>query len=255
VIKVLGSSPINTVKYSQTRTVSLNPEVLQENRIIMKKANDLRADLFRVLRTNILKQLHENNWSTFFITSATPGAGKSLVAINLAIAIAMEGNHTVLLVDADMRKPSVSNHLGIQAEYGLNDYLTGSTSIEQILIHPEIENLVLLPSIESNNNFSELISSSKMVELIQQTKSRYESRIIIFDIAPIFVADDALLFMSYCDAALFVVEDEVNTPDELQHAMMILEETNLLGIVLNKSRLPLPSYKYGYGYGNGYGYK
>ena len=93
-----------------------------------------------------------------------------------------------------------------------------------------------------------------MINFIKEVKSRYESRIIIFDIPPLFVADDALLYMSYCDAALFVAEDEKNTSDELQHSMQILEETNLLGIVLNKSRQPLPSFKYGYGAYGYYGY-
>lgn len=244
----------DTIKYTNTRTVNLDPEVLMANRIVMGVSNDPRADIFRVLRTNILKQLRENGWNSFFVTSATPSAGKSLVSINLAIAIALEGNHTVLLVDADLRRPSVCDHLGLHCEHGLIDYLSGNTPLEQILIHPNIENLVLLPGKDSKINSSELISSAKMNEFVKEIKSRYESRIIIFDIPPIFVADDALLYMSYCDAALFVVEDEKNTTDELQHAMQILEETNLLGLVLNKTKQALPLHKYGYGYGYGYGY-
>ncbi|ESS72448.1 capsular exopolysaccharide family [Methyloglobulus morosus KoM1] len=243
------SDSLDKIRYSKTRITPLDAEVLQDNRIIMGLYNDQRADLFRVLRTNILKQLRENNWNSFFITSATPGAGKSWVATNLAIAIALEGNQTVLLVDADLRHPSICHHLGLNCKFGLIDYLSGVTSLEHILIHPKIENLVLLPGKESKVNYSELISSPKMVEFIKDTKSRYESRIIIFDIPPLFIADDAMLYMSYCDAALLVVEDDKNTTDELQQSMQILEETNLLGTVLNKSRQQLPSYKYGYGYG------
>jgi protein-tyrosine kinase len=247
---------LDMIRYTKTRIMPLDPDVLQDNRIIMGSYDDQRADLFRVLRTNILKQLRENNWNSFFVTSATPGAGKSWVATNLAIAIALEGNQTVLLVDADLRRPSICDHLGIQCKFGLIDYLSGIVDLEHILIHPRIENLVLLPGKEAKINFSEIISSPKMINFIKEVKSRYESRIIIFDIPPIFIADDALLYMSYCDAALFVAEDEKNTSDELKHSMQILEETNLLGLVLNKSRQELPSYKYGsVGYGNyGYGY-
>jgi protein-tyrosine kinase len=251
-LAVTGSSdidPLDPVRHTKTRTMALDPEVLQGNRVIMGLYNDQRADLFRVLRTHVLKQLRENKWNSFFITSATAGAGKSLVATNLAIAIAMEGNQTVLLVDADLRHPSICHHLGLQCEYGLCDYLSGVAALEHILIHPGIENLVLLPGKESKIHHSELISSPKMIDFINEMKSRYESRIIIFDIPPLFVADDALLYMSYCDAALFVVEDEKNTIDELHHSMQILEETNLLGLVLNKSRQELPTFKYGYGYG------
>jgi protein-tyrosine kinase len=238
--------PLDPIIYTKTRTISIDPGVLKENRIIMGLHNDPRADLFRVLRTNVLKQLRENDWNSFFVTSATQDAGKSLVAINLAIAIALEGNQSVLLVDADLRRPSTSRHLGLKCKYGFIDYLSGLVPMEQVLVHPGIENLVLLPGKDSTINYSELISSPKMVNFIQEIKSRYESRIIIFDIPPLFIADDALLFMPYLDAALFVVEDEKNTADELQQAMYILEQTNLLGLVLNKSRQPLPTYQYGY---------
>lgn len=244
------SDPLDVIKYTKTQKVILDPQVLQDKRIIMGTHNDPRADLFRVLRTNVLKQLRENGWNSFFVTSATPGAGKSLLAINLAIAIALEGNQTVLLVDADLRRPSISHHLGLQCKFGFVDFLSGTTPLEHVLINPGIENLVLLPGKESKINYSELISSPRMVDFMKEIKSRYESRVIIFDIPPLFVADDALLYMSYCDAALFVVEDEKNTSDELQHSMHILEETNLLGLVLNKSRQPIPSYQYGYGYVN-----
>jgi protein-tyrosine kinase len=87
-----------------------------------------------------------------------------------------------------------------------------------------------------------------MLNLIKEIKSRYKSGIIIFDLPPLFAADDALLLLSHVDAALLVVEDGKNTSDELQKAMYILEETNLLGLVLNKSRQSLPSYQDGYGY-------
>jgi capsular exopolysaccharide synthesis family protein len=215
----------------------------------MAQYNDPRADIFRVLRTNVLRQLRENNWNSFAITSATLGAGKTFISVNLAIAIAMEGNQSVLLVDADLRQPTVDKYLSLQGKWGLIDYLKGNVSLEDTLINPGIERLVILPGTNSNNNTSELISSRKMVNLIKEIKSRYESRIIIFDIPPLFAADDALLFMPHVDAALLVVEDGKNTSDELQHSMHILEQTNLLGLVVNKSRQPIPTYQYGYGYG------
>ncbi|MEC4749593.1 CpsD/CapB family tyrosine-protein kinase [Methylomicrobium sp. Wu6] len=235
-----------STRYTQTQTAIIDPDVLRNNRVIMGLYNDPRADIFRVLRTNILRQLRENNWNSFAITSATPGAGKTFISVNLAIAIAMEGNQSVLLIDADLRRPNVGQYLGLQCKYGFVDYLAGGTPLENILINPGIENLVLLPGKDSNINYSELISSKIMANLIKEIKSRYESRIIIFDIPPIFVADDALLLMPYVDAGLLVVEDGKNTSDELQQAMYILEQTNLLGLVLNKARQPLPIYHYGY---------
>lgn len=238
---------LDTIRYTKTQTLAIDQNVLRNNRVIMGLHNDPRANLFRILRTNVLKQLRENNWNSFAITSAMQDAGKTLVSVNLAIAIAMEGNQSVLLVDADLRRPSVSQYLGIECEFGLVDCLKNDVPLEDVLVNPGgIERLVVLPGKNSHANSSELISSRKMLSLIQEIKSRYKSRIIIFDLPPLFAADDAMVLMSYADAALLVVEDGKNTPDELQHSMNILEQTNLLGLVLNKSRQPLPTYQYKY---------
>lgn len=237
---------LGSIRYTKTHAVTIDPDVLQDNRVIMGFYNDPRADIFRVLRTNILRQLRENNWNSFVITSATPGAGKTFISVNLAIAIAIEGNQSVLIVDADLRRPSVGQYLGIEWEFGLVDCLEGNVPLAEALIKPDIERLVILPGKDSDNSTSELISSRKMINLIQEIKSRYEDRIIIFDIPPLFAGDDALLFMPYIDAALLVVEDGKNTSDELQHAMYILEQTNLLGLVVNKSRQSLPIFQHEY---------
>lgn len=245
-IKSVHEQPLDTIKYTKTKTVSVDSEVLRNNRVVMGLYNDPRADIFRVLRTNVLKQLRENNWNSFAITSVAPSAGKTFTSVNLAIAIAMEGNQSVLLVDADLKRPSISQYLGITCELGLVDCLRRNTPLEDALINPSIERLVVLPGKNANINASELISSRNMANLIEEIKSRYESRVIIFDLPPLFAADDALLFMPYVDAALLVIEDGRNSADELQHAMHILEQTNLLGLVLNKSRQPLPIFQYGY---------
>jgi capsular exopolysaccharide synthesis family protein len=244
--KSINGYPLDSIRYTKTQSVMIDQDVLRDNRVIMGLNNDPRADLFRVLRTNVLKQLRENNWNSFAITSATPEAGKTFISVNLAIAIAMEGNQSVLLVDADLKCPKVGQCLGLEWEFGLVDCLNMGVSLEDTLINPGIERLVVLPGSNYNNNSSELISSRKMVNLIKEIKSRYESRIIIFDLPPLFAGDDALVFMPYVDAALLVIEDGKNTSEELQQSMYILEQTNLLGLVLNKSTQPLPTYQYGY---------
>ena len=239
---------IDSIQYTKTQTVFLDPNILRNNRVIIGDNNDPRADIFRVLRTKVLKRLRDNNWNSFAITSATPDAGKTFISVNLAIAIAMEGNQSVLIVDADLKRPSVANCIGLDFEFGLNDYLERDVSIENILINPGIERLVVIPGRKSNDNSSELIAARKMSNLIKEIKSRYESRIIIFDLPPLFAADDALLFMQHVDATLLVVEDGKNSSDELQHSMSILEQRDLLGLVVNKASQQPPSYHYGYGY-------
>jgi protein-tyrosine kinase len=230
--------------YAKIQTGTVDPEVLRHNRIIMGTHNDPRADIFRVLRTNVLKQLRQNHWNSFAVTSATPGAGKTMIAVNLAIAIAMEEDRNVLLVDTDLRRPSVGHYLGLECDFGLIDCLTGDRSLYEACVNPGIERLLVMPGKDSFDNSSELVSSRKMLHLIKEIKSRYESGIVIFDLPPLFAADNALLLMPHADAVLFVVEDGKNTPDELQQAMYILEDVNLLGLVLNKSAQAIPSYQY-----------
>jgi len=240
-----------SIKYIKTQTGIIDPNVLRNNRVIMGLENDPRADIFRVLRTNVLKQLRHNNWNSFAITSATPDAGKTFISVNLAIAIAMEEDQNVLIVDADLRRPSVGQTLGLQYDFGLIDCLTRELSLYDACISSGIERLLVLPGINFNKNPSELVSSRKMLDLINEIKSRYKSGIIIFDLPPLFAADNAMLLMPYVDAALLVIEDGKNTSDELQQSMYILEETNLLGLVLNKSRRPLLTHQYGYTYETG----
>lgn len=238
----------NTFRYTKTKIVPTPPKVLIENRVVMGLYNDPRADIFRVLRTNILRQLRDNKWNTFAVTSASPGVGKSFIAVNLALAIALEGNQSVLLVDADLRRPSVATYFDLNNDAGLVDYLTGTRSLEDILINPGFPGLVILPGGSAVQNASELISSGKMDQLVKDIASRYDSRIVIFDIPPLFVSDDALLFMSYVDGVLFVIEDGKTTKEELKESMSILEQTNLLGLVLNKTTDVIPRYNYSYTY-------
>jgi protein-tyrosine kinase len=235
----------DSIRITRLHRGNIDTDVLRKNRIIMGLDNDPRADIFRVLRTNVLRLLRQNSWNSFGITSITPGAGKTFISVNLAIAIAMEEDQNVLLVDTDLIYPSVGQYLGLKYDFGLIDCLTGNRSLYDTCINPGIDRLIVLPGRYSSKNSSELISSRRMLNLIKEIRSRYESGIIIFDFPPLFAADNALLLMSYIDAVLLVVEDGKNTSDELQQAMYVLEETNLIGLVLNKSTQPIPTHQYG----------
>jgi len=227
-------SPSWSIKYTKTKSVRTNPELLRERRVITGLKNDAQADIFRILRTAVLRKLRAGNWNALAITSPTPGAGKSLVTVNLAIALAMEVNQTVLVVDADLRNPNVGWFFGLHVEKGLLDYLREDIPLQEILINPGFERLVVLPGNGSSGHSSELLSSPKMFDLVRELKSKYESRIILFDLPPLLAADDTLLFMPNFEAALLVVEDGRNTPDEIRRSLRILEDTELAGVVLNK---------------------
>ena len=180
--------------------------------------------------------MRENKWDSLAITGATPGVGKSFVTVNLAIALAMEVNQTVLIVDADLKNPSIAWHFGLDVEKGLLDYLQEDIPLGQILVNPSFPRLVVLPGKGFTTHSSELLSSPKMVNLVNELKIKYDSRIILFDMPPLLASDDTMLFMPNFDAALLIVEDGKTTAEEIRRSLQILEATELMGILLNKSR-------------------
>lgn len=222
--------------YTRTRSVSLSQECLGRNHIITGEENNQFIHSYRVLRTKVWQKMKENNWTSVGITSCKPGEGKTLTSINLAISLAMmKANHSVLLVDFDLRRPSIHEQLGIDLEYGLNDYLTSGVGLEQILVAPGIGRFVILPGRSRINNSSEILSSARIEKLIQEFKTRYPSRITIFDLPPVMSTDDVLVVSSYIDAFILVVDDGVVQKDELLKVRDLLKGVNLLGTVLNRS--------------------
>jgi protein-tyrosine kinase len=224
------------ISYSQTRTMKVSARMLAEHRIISGAPSEEFADAYKILRTQVLQRLSDNNWNALAITSPGEQEGKTLTAINLAISLALEVNYTVLLVDADLRHPSIHDYFGLRPERGLSDYLTGDVPLQDILIHPEgIGHCIILPGGKPLQNSSELLNSPKMVQLVDELKSRYPSRIVVFDLPPLLTAADTLAFSPYVDAALLVIEEGKTRVQDLERALELLKGTNLLGTVLNKS--------------------
>lgn len=232
------------VRYTFTKVVDVPERVLVENRLIAGVPNHEFKDAYRMLRTRVLQSMRENNWTSVAVTGPATGCGKTLTAINLAISLAMEVTHTVLLVDLDLRKPSVHEYFGYTPEYGLSDYLLGNVPIQQILFSPGIERLVVLPGREAIQNSSEMLRSPKMVALVNELKSRYPDRLVVFDLPPILAADDALAFSPYTDAMLLVAEAGGTSRDDLQKALEVLKSAPVIGTVLNKTHATRGAYGY-----------
>ncbi len=223
------------IAYSQTQIHAPNQALLKENRIISAFPPGKWLESYRMLRTRCLQSMDAMEWKTLAITSTSSDSGTSLTAANLAISIAMELDRTALLVDANFQNPQIHRLFGIRPDTGLSDYLLHDTDISAMLINPGIERLVILPAGKPLFNSTEMLHSPKMVKLVNELRSRYPSRIIIFDMPPILSHDDALGFSPYVDCVMLVVEDGLTKTDELKHAAKLLKDTNLLGSVFNKA--------------------
>ncbi len=224
------------ITYSRTRTVTISAERLREHRIVGGFEPGAYKDAYKILCTQILQRLRENGWNALAVTSPRGREGKTLTAINFAISLAQEVDQTVLLVDADLRSPRIHDYFGFPVASGLSDFLTANASLEDILVHPGIDRLVILPGGRPLLNSSELLGSQKMLGLVQELKSRYPSRIVVFDLPPVLSAADSLAFSPYVDAAILVVEEGATDRDDVQRAAEMLSSTRLIGTVLNKSR-------------------
>jgi protein-tyrosine kinase len=224
------------VVYDQTQEITLDEQVLRENRILTSLEPSAFSDAYNLLRTQVLLRFKENNWNVLAVTSPGSGEGKTLTAINLAISIAREVDYTVLLVDANLRHPWMLEHFGLEGNKGLSDYLLHGTPIAEMLIRPSrVDHLVVLPGGEPLSNSAEMLNSPKMAQLVADMKSRYHSRVIIFDLPPVLTSADALAFSPYVDAALLVVEEGLTKKQDLERAVELLNSTKIVGTVLNKA--------------------
>ncbi len=237
-----SASPELSISFTETRSLPLTPDIIDKNRLVAVAEDGAMADAYRILRTRVLQRMRANGWRSLAITSMTEHNGKTLTAVNLAISMAKEVNHTVLLVDLDLRRPSIARCFSNEPTPGLSDYLLRGMGISEVLFTPGIDRLVVLPGNEPLANSSEMLSSPAMTSLIQELKARYESRYIVFDMPTLMATDDVLTFLPQTDAVLLVVEEGKTLRQEIARAPDLLQGANLIGTVLNKSADPV--YKY-----------
>ena len=231
------------VRYSRTRVQLNDPQKLRDNRVLSVFDDVDTANQFKILRTQILRKLKTTGGNSILVTSANPCEGKTFTSINLGISIAKEFDRTVLIVDADIRRPThghtdfSTEFFSLKVEKGLTDYLMGEADIEDVLINPGIEKLTLIPGGVPVANPPELLNSPRMEQMMADIKSRYASdRLVIVDGPALLPFPDAMILTRYVDGVLPVIEAEKTSSADLKKMMKHLKEVNLLGMVLNKNR-------------------
>lgn len=221
--------------------VRLDTDVLHRNHIISPDIEPIIQTSYKMLRTRILQRMRANGWRTLAVTSATQGDGKSVSAINLAISLAGDVNQNVCLVDLDLRHSSIANYLGISPKFGVSDCLENRATPEQTILRTDIDRLVVMPNVRTVVNSSELISSPAMFELATRLTSD-PGRIVIYDMPPLLAADDMLAFEPIPDGILLVVAEGITRRTDSMKAYELLENSNVIGTVLNRSDERTASY-------------
>jgi Mrp family chromosome partitioning ATPase len=229
--------PAGRIDYTRTRTLPVDRNYLRRQCLIAGFEPCAYVDAFKVLRTRVLHKMREHGWTTLGVTSPNAGAGKSLVAANLALSLAMKATHTALLVDADLRSPELHEFFGLEPTLGLGDHLLDGVPVEDLLVHPEgIDRFVLLPSPRPVPASAELLAAPRTAALVQELKHRYSDRTVIFDLPHLGTAD-ALAFAPLADAVLLVAGAGRTRQSDLAEALEHLRGVPLVGTVLNDAEL------------------
>ena len=167
------------------------------------------------------------------VTGAEPADGKSLVAANLAISIALGIHEHALLMDCDFRQPSIHKMFGLSNVGGLHEYLSGKTELKDLIIRTKIQKLSLLLSGSEVLNFSELLSSEIMRNLLKEVKERYQDRFIIIDSPPSNITAEANILANYVDGIIFVIMAQRWHREAIQKCVADLGQEKILAIIFN----------------------
>jgi protein-tyrosine kinase len=228
--------PVGTIAYTRSRIVSISGEHLESQRVISPGARVPASAGYRMLRTQVLQRMAAHDWRTLAIFSPSSGEGRTTTAVNLAMHIANDRDHTVLLVDLDLRHPAVAPTLGFTPERGVEDVLAGEAEVHDCLYHPDgCDRLVVLPARGVVNHSSEVVAGLRCRQLVAELRARYEERIVIFDLPPVLTTDDALAFSRHVECGLMVAVEGRTRREDLARAIEVLRETPIVGTMLNRA--------------------
>jgi len=222
---------------SPTDAVELNIGYLQSKRIVAYNGADQRSRPYDMLRTQVLQSMGVSGWKVLGVTSPTPGCGKTLTAVNLALSIARQSDQSVVLVDLDMQKPQVGNSLGLVPTYDgalgvLQERATVPSTI--IPVRAGTQRMAVLPT-ASTRESSELMGSRAMRNLLQDIRKRYQSHIIMLDLPPILSSDDVIAILPQIDCLLLVAAVGLSKVSEVEECNKHLQSSHIVRFVVNKA--------------------
>ena len=237
--------------------VDINWEQLAaEGFLDFNNTKSLLAEEFRVIKRPLVNNIQSaevngiSRANLILICSSLPNEGKTFVSINLALSIANELDKKVLLVDADVEKPSISKQLRINPTIGLIEYLENEKiTFSDILLKTDLPNLSIIPAGKRHKYSTELLSSQRMFLFAEEVSRRYKDRIVIFDSPPLLVATQAQILAELVGQVVLVIGAEETPQSVVNDAVAKLAKCDVVMTLLNKTRQDFDLYGYGYGYG------
>jgi protein-tyrosine kinase len=236
------------------RLVTIDFDRLRERSYLVPGEAGALADEFRMIKRPLLRraEARDETGNLIMVTSAGPGEGKTFTAVNLAMSIAAERDVTVLLVDADLGKPSLPDVLGFSSERGLTDILADAKlDLSDVILRTNQANLSIIPAGPRNALAHELLSSARTAALVKEIGARYPDRIVIFDSSPVLATTEPVVLSRHVGQIVFVVEAGGTARATVAEAIGRLAAPAAISLVLNKAaRRGANGYGYGYGHGD-----
>jgi len=250
------ATPQRTAPKQTSRRVELNMDALAAAGIVTPNAPRSQiADQYRVIKRPLISNAMGKgaapieNGNLIMVTSSVPGEGKSFTAINLAISIAAELDNTVMLVDADVARPSILRVLGLPTGPGLLDLLQDdSADLSTMLLKTNIDTLSILPSGTPHERATEMLASDAMTRLVEDLGKRYPDRIIVFDSPPLLLTTEARVLATHMGQIIMVINAEKTLRSDVEDALATIEACPVKLLLLNQVRTNVGG-GYGYGYG------
>lgn len=213
---------------------------------IISNEQDPVLSSYRVLRTRVLQKMETEGWRTLAVVSATSGAGKTVTAINLAIAMGAKQGSRVALVDLDFYRPSVAKYLGLKETPSIIDFFEGKKDLRDVVVRPDLPDMLLIGNERVSRRGAEHLTSARADELIDRTLNEFGAKVMIFDISPLLGCDDAIAFLPKVDCVLLIAASGHTRVNDLKEARRLLVKTPVLGTVLNKAPSVGQTYNYYY---------
>jgi Mrp family chromosome partitioning ATPase len=231
-----GAGEASKAPTRQFQPIRPDSAIMERNCILPQIVDQSALRAYKILRTRVLQRMNSKQWHALAITGVDSGQGKTLTAINLAIALAQDPNTAVFLVDLDLQRPKIAEYMGLNFKHGLGEYLLGEASIDEIFYSPGIERLAVIPNSRIFDQSSDVLSGPRMLELVQRLNAEQPQRIVIYDMPPLLLSDDVLTFVPHnADGLLLVISEGATGRGLVEKSKDLLAEMNVIGVVLNRS--------------------
>jgi len=221
-----------------------DPQVMARNRIVTFADTDPAHATFDMIRTKILRVLRQNGWTSLGITSPTSGCGKTTACLNVAFSLAHQPDVRTVLVDLDLRRPAVASHIGLTQPQSMASVLQGTRPVAENFVRYG-ENLAIGTNTTGMRSAAEILLNAATAQGVASIKAAFQPDVILYDLPPMLMSDDVMAFLPHLDCVLLIAAAERSRLDEVDKCEQELaEQTQVLGVVLNKCRYGCEEYGY-----------